>query len=62
MKEFHIYSHREGFKILDTYVRDKRITEKTITNELTEFLNTLYKQGLFLGHEGEIIPHLSRKL
>ncbi|MBA7465197.1 hypothetical protein ES707_00359 [subsurface metagenome] len=62
MKEFHIYSQEEGAKVLFTYIKGKGIEEKIVKDGLMEFLITLYNQGLFLGHEGEIIPHLSRKL
>lgn len=62
MKELHIYSKREGFKIVDTYIKDKEIVTKIIKDDLVDFLKTLYEQGLFLGHEGESFPHLSRKI
>jgi len=62
MKEFNIYSQEEGVTVLDTYIKGKGIEAKIAKDALMEFLITLYNQGLFLGHEGEIIPHLSRNL
>ena len=62
MKEFNIYSQKEGFKIVDTYINDKGIVAPIVKEDLLEFLRTLYEQGLFLGHKGDIIPNLSREL
>jgi len=71
MKTINTYSQEEAFILLDTYLISRtdlgdlskqKVDYKVIKKQLSEFLRTLYAQGLFLGHSGEITPHLSRKL
>lgn len=61
MLTFNIYSQSQSSIVLETYMETMKL-DAAKKNELRDFIRTLYAQNLFLGHKGEVIPHLSRAI
>ena len=61
MQTFNIYSQSQASIVLETYIETRKL-DAAKKNELRDLVRTLYSQGLFLGHKGEVVPHLSRAI